>query len=76
MADCSTLCALLCRLAQATLQRAEVSLRPYLQRFLATIIAGDPTDSELRDQRMDVIMQVSHPYILRSCVIGPFWSGR
>ena len=39
------------------MQRAEVPLRPYLQRFLTSIIAGDPNDSELKDQRLDVIMQ-------------------
>ncbi len=47
----------ICRLVQAIMQRAEVPLRPYLQRFLTIIIAGDPSDSELKDQRLVVIMQ-------------------
>ncbi len=51
------MCVPCCRLAQAIMQRAEVPLRPYLQRFLTIIIAGDPSDSELKDQRLDVIMQ-------------------
>ena len=39
------------------MQRAEVHLRPGLQRFLTRIILANPTDSELKCQRLDIIMQ-------------------
>jgi hypothetical protein len=45
------------RLAQAIMQRVEAPIRPSLQRFLSTLILSNPTDSELKDQRLDVIMQ-------------------
>ena len=61
------LCAPQCRLAQAVMQWAEVPLRPYLQRFLTIIIVGDPNDSELKDQRLDVIMQARPAMISYDC---------
>ena len=45
------------RFAQAIMQRVEAPIRPSLQRFLSTLILSNPTDSELKDQRLNVIMQ-------------------
>ena len=46
------------RLVQRLLQRVEDVLRPYLQRFLIALVDGDPVDTELKQEPVELIVKV------------------